>query len=135
MSEKLLFGLSIFSNGKWEFDNSIFENYTSKYFDNDLYEYTYFCGFRLEIRRVYEEYENGFEIISNILEKLSNSIVPTSNKHDDVKRATEFFNYAISRLKNHREVVCGTGKGPIIQLTVYHICNDSKRIKQITYEE
>lgn len=134
MTKKLVFELSIYTDGDWGFDESVFENYTSKYFDNDSYEYSFINpdDYTTKVKRVYEEHENGFDIICNFLEHICRTIHGSESYTESV---IEFFKDAIEHLKNHEIFYNDMDGNTEIWLSVNWIDSNSKRIKQIIYEE
>lgn len=132
MSKKLVLELSIYDDGDWGFDESIFANYTSKYFDTDLYEYTYFEDYTTKVRRVYEEDENGLDAICAILKHICKTL---HGRESYTESVAEFFEDAIAHLKHHKTFYNDMDGNTEIELSVSQVDNDSKRIKQIIYEE
>ena len=131
MSKKVILEMSIYTDGDWKFDKSIFENYVSKYFDNDLYEYTYIYDYSCKIRRTFEDIDTGFTQIESILEELTNSI---SSKDDFTENNIKaFFNNQIKMANSKLEFEADIDGNTEINIRTIIIDNDSKPIKNITY--
>ncbi len=132
MSKKLILELSMYTDGDWGYDTSIFQNHTSRYFDNDLYEYTYLDDHTTKIRRVYGENENGFAAMINLLQHICDTI--HGRKSDTIIVKAFLMGSIICLDKN--ETFCDDYDGNTeIDIDVKLVENDSKPIKQIIYEE
>ena len=132
MSKKVILEMSIYTDGDWKFDKSIFENYVSKYFDNDLYEYTYIYDYGCKIRRTFEDINSGFTQIASILEELTNSI---SSKDDFTENKIKaFFHNQIKMANSKLEFESDIDGNTEIEVEVSIIDSDSKPIKNIIYE-
>lgn len=136
MSKKIVIELSMYSDGDWGYDESIFENHTSRYFDNDLYEYTYFEWCTTKIKRSFDLGEtDGYNAIRSILNAICSSL---HGRQSDVKYVTEFFDRAIERLPNvsvENGYYDSMESNTEIDLTIRIIESDAKEIKEIIYKE
>lgn len=136
MSKKIVIELSMYSDGDWGYDESIFENHTSKYFDNGLYEYTEFEWSTTKVRRTFDiDKTDGYAAIHNILKSICSSLY---GRQSDIKYVTEFFNCAIEQLPNvsvGNSYYDNMDSNTEIDLTIYVVENDAKEVKEIIYKE
>ena len=133
---KIILELSMYSDGDWGYDESIFENHTSKYFDNNLYEYTKFEWSTTKARRTFDiDKTDGYAAIHNILKSICSSL---HGRQSDIKYVNEFFDRAIERLPNvsvENGYYDSMESNTEIDLTIRIIESDAKEIKEIIYKE
>lgn len=132
MPKKLVFEMSIYTDGDWHYDDSIFVGYTSKYFDNELFEYTLNPDdYTLKVRRTFEDVDKGFNRIVDILTKFKASI----GSSRDVDTIREFFAKQIASAENRIPFWDDMDSNTEITLEVKIVENNSKPIKRIIYDD
>lgn len=133
MSRKLILEMSVYTDGDWDFNRDLFANYTSKYFENEVYEYTYLEDHTCKIRRTFEDTENGYKEIISILTKFKESLRCRDKYTADM--LNEFFDAQIEAAKSYPEFHDDIDSNTEISIRVYSIDNDSHRIKTITFTD
>ena len=139
MKKKLVLELYMYDDGDWGYDESIFKNHTSQYFDNDLYEYSNFSDYSTRIRRVFEYSHTGLTELCDMLEKVRNTAY--GQESDKPKR---FIDDALCELytmkkKIDRDTLINYSRhyerNTEIELDVLTVKTEAKKIKKIIYEE
>lgn len=128
MSEKVILEMSVYTDGDWGFNESLFSAYKSKYFENEVYEYTFIEDYSLKIRRTFEDVKDGFNKIANLLTDFKDSIYGRN-----VNTIKAFFNRQIKFAKSNLEFYDEIDDDTEIDLHVYIIENDCRPIKEIIY--
>ena len=131
MSEKVILEMSVYTDGDWGFDESLFSAYKSKYFENEVYEYTFIEDYSLKIRRTFEDVKDGFNKIVNLLTDFKDSI-RCRDKYTKNQLNSFFCNqieFARSNLEFQSEIDSNTE----IDIQVQIVNNDYRPIKEITY--
>lgn len=135
MPKKLVIELRMYTDGDWGYDKSIFEGYTSKYFENGLYEYTEIDeDYTTKIRRVFD-YDESYEPIKNLIKKLCDSL---HGRENWVESVIEFFDRALEELPTLRigYPYCDfMDSNTEMDLTIAIIESDAKPIDKIIYKE
>lgn len=131
MSEKVILEMSVYTDGDWGFNESLFSTYKSKYFENEVYEYTYVDGHTIKIRRTFEDVKDGFNKIANLLTDFKDSI-RCRDKYTKNQLNSFFCNqieFARSNLEFQSEIDSNTE----IDIQVQIVKNDYRPIKEIIY--
>lgn len=132
MSEKVILEMSVYTDGDWGFNESLFAAYKSKYFENEVYEYTYIIdGYAVKIRRTFEGVKNGFNEITNLLTDFKDSI---RCRDEYIKnQLNSFFCNQIEFARSNLEFQSEIDSNTEIDIQVQIVKNDYRPIKKITY--
>lgn len=98
-----------------------------------MYEYTCLGDYTCKIRRTFEDVENGYNEIINILTRFKKSIRCRDRSIVDI--LNEFFDAQIIAAKSYPEFYDDIDSNTEISIRVYSIDNDSRRIKTITFTD
>ena len=135
MTQKIILEVSIYTDGDWNYDKRIIQDYTSKYFRNLLYEYTLFDDdYSSRFKRVFA-YNGNVNPVKNLLCQICDSI---EGRESDVKYVKEFFNHIIEELPKlslQHAIYDSMDSNTEIDVTVRIIEDDSKEIDRIIYKE
>ncbi|MBO5435301.1 hypothetical protein J6A31_05750 [bacterium] len=132
MAQKLVLEMSIYTDGDWSYQKDIIRNYTSKYFDNYLYEYTEFIfDYESRFRRVFD-FNGDFKPVENLIRQICDSI-----KGRDTEYIKEFFDRVIEVLPQttiDRPLIDEMDSNTEINIIVKIIETDAKEIDRIIYK-
>lgn len=139
LAKKIVLELRMYSDGDWGYDRSVFDHYTSKYFENDLYEYTVVDDYTTKIRRVFEYNHTGLNELCGMLEKIRNS---TYGRCSD--EPNQFIDDALCALYGSKKKIDRNTKmnysdlydsNTELEIDVYSIATEARPIKKIIYED
>lgn len=135
MSKKVVLELYMYTDGDWRYDASMFEDYTSEYFDNDLYEYTFIEDYTTKIRRTFnlDEEDWGKEIIG-IFDSICDSL---HGRQSAIECVSEFFHEVIShfpRIDTDHWFHDWYESNTEIEVKIMMVENEARKIKEIIYE-
>lgn len=122
---------NLYTDGDWHFDKEMFKNYTSLYFENELYEYTRgdSDGYCLEFRRVFDDMNDAVAFIQKFKDGIGGSrpyaYEPILESIDDV----------IQEVWSHSHGYRSYDGNSTFVLDVYWIETTAKKIKSIIYED
>lgn len=122
----------IFTDGDFAFNSDFLNNYTSRYFDQDFYEFTKIEGYTYSARRVFEDSESAVEFVNKIKDNCTDPI--GENYYID-EVIPEFFN---DILQTYLKYDCGSDSydGNVeLSLSIEDVETDVKKIKCIEYLE
>lgn len=131
MSEKVILEMSVYTDGDWGFNESLFSAYKSKYFENEVYEYTFIEDYSLKIRRTFEDVKDGFNKIANLLTDFKDSI--RCRDEYTKNQLNSFFCNQIEFARSNLEFQSEIDSNTEIDLHVYIIENGCRPIKEIIY--
>ena len=131
MSEKVILEMSVYTDGDWGFNESLFSTYKSKYFENEVYEYTYVDNHTIKIRRTFEGVKDGFNKIANLLTDFKDSI--RCRDEYTKNQLNSFFCNQIEFARSNLEFQSEIDSNTEIDLHVYIIENGCRPIKEIIY--
>jgi len=137
LAKKIVVELRMYSDGDWGYDESMFDNYTSKYFENDLYEYTVVDDYTTKIRRVFDYSHTGLNELCEMLAKIRNS---TYGRCSD--EPNQFIDDALCVLYAGKKKIDRNTKvsysdyydsNTELEISVYSIATEARPIKKIIY--
>lgn len=135
-TQKIILEISAYTDGDWGYDINSFGEQGSKYFDNDLFEYTFHKpdDYSFKIKRSFEVEKGGKEAVKNILEAFCNSLY---GRDWDVEYITEFIQNAISamsKLAVGDEYYDDIDSNTEMELSIKIVENDAKMVKEVIFE-
>lgn len=136
--KKVVFKLKFYTDGDWSYNIDDFKNDHSRYFEDDLYEYTSVDYSSMSMRRVYDMFE--IDKLISMLYKIKGNL-HSRNEHN-YKVITDFMDEIIENVLaikedqnlDHiwNEICVENWDGTEYSIDV--IDTDAKKIKQIIYE-
>ena len=135
-NKKLVIELRMYTDGDWGYDKRIFKDYTSKYFESDLYEYTEIDddSYTTKIRRVFD-YDGDCKPVENLIKQICNSV---DGRESWVESVIEFFDRALEelpKLKVGRPYCDFMDSNTEMDLTIAIVETDARPIEKIIYKK
>ena len=128
MSKKYIVQCSIHTYSDWYIDKKFIDpDHVSRYFENNLYEYTYVRGCTYKFRRVFEKRSDASKFLIN----MKNAI---SGENNETKYVKEFLKRNISDFITGSDISDIIDANTVFKLRVSEIETDAKQIKKITYK-
>lgn len=133
--KKYILKLYIYTDGDWGIDNTFtdkcMKNYVSKYFDNDLYEYTELPddNYTYRLVRVFDTADELIDFVDSIKCSLH------GNKYYIDEYIPEFFDRNIEEFLSRGYTNDFMDSNTEIELYMSSIETDAKKVKEIIYED
>ena len=99
--KKVVFKLKFYTDGDWSYNIDDFKNDHSRYFEDDLYEYTSIDYHSMSMRRVYDMFE--IDKLISMLYKIKSNL--HSRDEHNYKVITDFMDEIIENIKDSVDII------------------------------
>ena len=123
---------SIYTDGDFWFKSDFLANYTSRYFDQNFYEFTKIGDYTYSARRVFEDSESAVEFVNRIKDNCKTH----KDKNYYIEEVIpEFFNDILQTYWKHGYGSDFRDGNVELELSIEDVETDVKKIKRIEYLE